>query len=206
METADDPPQIVDPGAGPVPGHAARNGKCVSFFESDTVVLQHWSWRAGKELADTDWLVRKYVITVLPSVASLKTLRSGKSTLAAMKPMIGFGDPIFDKATQPATKLQALALNRSLTTFYRGTTTCPSWATERRCSGRPTPQALRDASLCVRRRRRPVAGARDLLAGIGRVDAGQRRSGLQTASQAEGAQNHAANMRIFPRWNPRAAA
>jgi hypothetical protein len=53
-----------------------------------------------KDLASLDWLVRKYSIGILPSVASLKVLRSGKSVTAAAKPMIGFRDPIFDRAAQ----------------------------------------------------------------------------------------------------------
>jgi CHAT domain-containing protein len=53
-------------------------------------------------------------------VASLKILRGEKSIAIAAKPMIGFGDPIFDRAAQTNAKQQAAALNRSLTTFYRG--------------------------------------------------------------------------------------
>ena len=37
----------------------------------------------GKDLASLDWLIRKYAVTVLPSVASLKILRGEKSTVAA---------------------------------------------------------------------------------------------------------------------------
>jgi CHAT domain-containing protein len=76
----------------------------------------------GKDFASLDWLVRKYAITILPSVASLKVLRGGKAVIVAAKPMIGFGDPIFDRTAQTNTKQQAAALNRSLTTFYRGVT------------------------------------------------------------------------------------
>src|SRR5262249_49399410 len=50
----------------------------------------------GKDLASVDWLVRKYAITVLPSVASLRVLRTDKAVVATAKPMIGFGNPIFD--------------------------------------------------------------------------------------------------------------
>jgi CHAT domain-containing protein len=74
----------------------------------------------GKDLASVDWLVRKYAITVLPSVASLKILRRGKSVVAAAKPMIGFGDPIFDRTAQIGTTPKVASLNRSLTAFYRG--------------------------------------------------------------------------------------
>jgi CHAT domain-containing protein len=74
----------------------------------------------GKDLNSVDWLVRKYAVTVLPSVASLKILRGEKSTGAAIKPMIGFGDPVFYRTTQ--TRPKVAALNRSLTSFYRGVT------------------------------------------------------------------------------------
>ena len=46
-----------------------------------------------------DWLIRKYAVTILPSVASLKTLSREKSTVSAIKPMIGFGNPVFDRTT-----------------------------------------------------------------------------------------------------------
>jgi hypothetical protein len=52
---------------------------------------------AGKKLKEVDWLVRKYAITVLPSTASLKILREGTMTTTAAKPMIGFGDPVFER-------------------------------------------------------------------------------------------------------------
>jgi CHAT domain-containing protein/tetratricopeptide (TPR) repeat protein len=75
----------------------------------------------GKDLTSLDWLVRKYAITILPSVASLKVLRGGKAVPVAAKPMIGFGDPVFDRETQTNAPQQT-ALNRSLTTFFRGVT------------------------------------------------------------------------------------
>jgi CHAT domain-containing protein len=75
----------------------------------------------GKDLSSVGWLVRKYAITVLPSVASLKIL-TGKSTIAAARPLIGFGDPIFDRTAQPAAKPKVASLDRSLPAFYRGVT------------------------------------------------------------------------------------
>ena len=77
----------------------------------------------GKDLASVDWLVRKYAITVLPSVASLKILRTDKDVVVTAKPMIGFGDPIFDRTTQTAVRKHQLAgFNLRLTSFYRGVT------------------------------------------------------------------------------------
>src|SRR5262249_28265357 len=69
----------------------------------------------------TEWFIRKHAITVLPSVASLKVLRVGKP-VAAAKPMIGYGDPVFDRKTETTNKPQLAAFNRSLTSFYRGVT------------------------------------------------------------------------------------
>ena len=77
---------------------------------------------AGKDLGSLDWLIRKYSVAVLPSVASLKILRGDKSTIAALKPMIGFGDPVFDRTTRTIGRPKVAALNRSLTSFYRGVT------------------------------------------------------------------------------------
>ena len=76
----------------------------------------------GKEFASLDWLIRKYAVTVLPSIASLKILREEKSTVAAIKPMIGFGDPVFDRTTPTPGRQHVSALNRSLPSFYRGMT------------------------------------------------------------------------------------
>jgi CHAT domain-containing protein len=77
---------------------------------------------ASQGLASVDWLVRKYAITVLPTIASLRILRQNKSVVSAAKPMIGFGDPVFDRTAQPATKPRAASLDRSLPAFYRGAT------------------------------------------------------------------------------------
>ena len=75
---------------------------------------------SNKDLASFDWLIRKYAVTVLPSIASLKILRGKQSTASALKPMIGFGDPIFDRTMQTTGTQKVSALNRSLTSFYRG--------------------------------------------------------------------------------------
>jgi CHAT domain-containing protein/Tfp pilus assembly protein PilF len=74
----------------------------------------------GKDPNSVDWLIRKYAVTVLPSVATLKILRGEKSTVAALKPMIGFGDPVLDRTTRTIGRPKVAALNRGLTSFYRG--------------------------------------------------------------------------------------
>lgn len=74
---------------------------------------------SGKQLKDVDWLVRSHAVTVLPSVASLKILRSSSQTSAARNPMIAFADPVFSKAARAKAR-QQIAM-RSITSFYRGT-------------------------------------------------------------------------------------
>src|SRR5262249_15527214 len=73
---------------------------------------------SGKPLKELDWLVRSHVITILPSVASLKVLRGRTQAASARKPMIGFADPVFSKAARR--QAQQLAM-RSIASFYRGT-------------------------------------------------------------------------------------
>jgi CHAT domain-containing protein len=73
---------------------------------------------SGKKLKDSDWLIRSHAITVLPSVASLKVLRSGSQASSGHKPMIAFADPVFSKTARE--RAQQLAM-RSITSFYRGT-------------------------------------------------------------------------------------
>jgi CHAT domain-containing protein len=45
---------------------------------------------------DAAWLLKRHAINVLPSVASLKALRLPTRLDRGRKPMIGFGDPLFD--------------------------------------------------------------------------------------------------------------
>jgi CHAT domain-containing protein/Flp pilus assembly protein TadD len=73
----------------------------------------------GKKLKELDWLIRSYAITILPSVASLKVLRSGTQTSSARKPMIAFADPVFSKAARASAEQQATL--GSITSLYRGT-------------------------------------------------------------------------------------
>src|SRR5262249_14922271 len=73
-----------------------------------------------------EWLAKRHAVTVLPSVASLKALRSFPGGAQATKPMIGFGDPVFGSETievaQRGTKKVATRkLNtRSFTDFWQG--------------------------------------------------------------------------------------
>ena len=65
-------------------------------------------------LKDIDWLIKDYAITVLPSIFSLKTMRSVTSRSKADKPMIAFADPIFSGSRANIASL------RSLPSLYRG--------------------------------------------------------------------------------------
>jgi CHAT domain-containing protein len=74
----------------------------------------------GKSLKNVDWLVRSYAITALPSVSSLKILRSRNVSTSDQKPMIAFADPVFSKQPNFAARERKAAM-RSMTTFYSGT-------------------------------------------------------------------------------------
>jgi tetratricopeptide (TPR) repeat protein/CHAT domain-containing protein len=56
------------------------------------------------------WLVKRQAVSVLPSVASLKALRALARKGEGAKPMVGFGDPVFD----PAERAIAIAAWASL--------------------------------------------------------------------------------------------
>src|ERR1700759_1533413 len=60
------------------------------------------------------WLLKRQAVSVLPSVASLKALRGFARRDQAVKPMTGFGDPLFNPADSGGEKRTA---SRSLTSF-----------------------------------------------------------------------------------------
>jgi tetratricopeptide (TPR) repeat protein len=74
---------------------------------------------AGKSLKETDWLVKSYAITVIPSIYSLKTMRAQAAVSSAPKPMIAFADPVFSKQAYAQAGAQQVAM-RSLSSFYQG--------------------------------------------------------------------------------------
>ena len=74
----------------------------------------------GKDLRSTDWLIRRQAIAILPSVYSLKVLRGGKARVAAINPLIGFGDPVFQRVGAETGKL--IASSSGYASFYRGGT------------------------------------------------------------------------------------
>ncbi|HEY2246776.1 MAG TPA: CHAT domain-containing tetratricopeptide repeat protein [Bradyrhizobium sp.] len=50
---------------------------------------------------DAAWLLRRHAVTVLPSVASLRALRSEKRADNGARPFVGFGDPVFQSTPAP---------------------------------------------------------------------------------------------------------
>jgi len=73
---------------------------------------------------DANWLIKRQAVSVVPSVASLKVLRALAGKDAAGKPMVGFGDPVFDPNT-PVSKAGGATPARRLTTrsfgdFWQG--------------------------------------------------------------------------------------
>ena len=75
---------------------------------------------------DAAWLLKRHAVSVLPSVASLKSLRAFARRDHGVKPMTGFGDPLFDPS-QPggdkraATKSAARGVaTGAYTDFWRG--------------------------------------------------------------------------------------
>ena len=73
------------------------------------------------------WLIKRQAVTVLPSVASLKALRGSARKEAATKPMIGFGDPVFNPNAAPLAASRAAGkaaargvITRAYTDFWQG--------------------------------------------------------------------------------------
>ena len=60
------------------------------------LVTEQPDGRVGKfsTYRDVAWLAKKYAMTVLPSVSSLRALRTFARTARASRPFIGFGDPV----------------------------------------------------------------------------------------------------------------
>jgi CHAT domain len=67
---------------------------------------------------EAGWLLKRQAVSVLPSVASLQQLRSFAQRDLAVKPMIGFGDPLFNACAGGSDKPMA---SRSVTSLaYSG--------------------------------------------------------------------------------------
>jgi len=76
---------------------------------------------------DAAWLLKRQAVSVLPALASLKALRQVARRNPGARPMVGFGDPVFD----PAERTKALAerhaaqtrvaVARGYSDFWQGT-------------------------------------------------------------------------------------
>jgi CHAT domain-containing protein len=75
---------------------------------------------------DAAWLLKRQAVSVLPSVASLKALRAFARKGHGVKPMTGFGDPLFDPSKEAGDRRAATrTASRSVVTgayteFWRG--------------------------------------------------------------------------------------
>ena len=71
---------------------------------------------------DAAWLLKRHAVSVLPSVASLKALRSFARKDKAREPLIGFGDPVFnaDEESRPGSEQRSVVATRSYTEFWKG--------------------------------------------------------------------------------------
>ena len=72
------------------------------------------------------WLIKRQALSVLPSVSNLKTLREFAPPEQERKPMIGFGDPVFDPNDSKTAGSQRSggasdATTRGYTGFWHGT-------------------------------------------------------------------------------------
>jgi CHAT domain-containing protein len=81
---------------------------------------------------DAAWLLKRHAISVLPSVASLKALRVLARQDEAARPLVGFGDPIFNAdaeavaAARGAQLRIAAAPTRALSDYWQGVGIEPS--------------------------------------------------------------------------------
>jgi CHAT domain-containing protein len=71
---------------------------------------------------DAAWLLKRHAVSVLPSVASLKALRGFAHKDQGAKPLIGFGDPIFnaEEESRPLAQERSVVTTRSYTEFWQG--------------------------------------------------------------------------------------
>jgi tetratricopeptide (TPR) repeat protein/CHAT domain-containing protein len=82
---------------------------------------------------DAAWLIKRHAVSVLPSVASLKALRGETRRERADRPMVGFGDPVFDPAERARAlevrrraNQQIAALPRAYSEFWQGAAVDPA--------------------------------------------------------------------------------
>jgi CHAT domain-containing protein/tetratricopeptide (TPR) repeat protein len=73
------------------------------------------------------WLIKRHTVSILPSIASLRALRVAKSQTHPVKPMVGFGDPVFNPNEQLITSAGGstasplmTAQKRSFSDYWKG--------------------------------------------------------------------------------------
>jgi hypothetical protein len=76
-----------------------------------------------EDYRDAAWLLKRQATSVLPSVASLKALRRFARKDQGTKPMIGFGDPLFDTMQDGTGDRRAAAGSGTTKSAARGVTT-----------------------------------------------------------------------------------
>ncbi|HZD64088.1 MAG TPA: CHAT domain-containing tetratricopeptide repeat protein [Xanthobacteraceae bacterium] len=72
---------------------------------------------------DAAWLIKRQAVSILPSVSSLQALRSPAQARAGGKPMIGFGDPVFDPRATPGgqpKRSRSRGQARAYSDYWRG--------------------------------------------------------------------------------------
>jgi CHAT domain-containing protein len=73
---------------------------------------------------DAAWLLKRHAVSVLPSVVSLKAVRMFARREQGLKPLIGFGDPIFGPEAEPEASQRTAAaravVTRSYTDYWQG--------------------------------------------------------------------------------------
>ena len=72
------------------------------------------------EYRDADWMVKRYAIAILPSVASVNALRGLAKPAAGGKPLIGFGAPVFGAANSASVvgAMPAASTTKRMTRTY----------------------------------------------------------------------------------------
>jgi CHAT domain-containing protein/Tfp pilus assembly protein PilF len=71
---------------------------------------------------DAAWLLKRHAVSVLPSVASLKALRAFARKEQGAKPLVGFGDPVFnaEEESGPPAQERTTVATRSYPEFWKG--------------------------------------------------------------------------------------
>jgi CHAT domain-containing protein/Tfp pilus assembly protein PilF len=71
---------------------------------------------------EAPWLLKRQAVSVLPSISSLRALRVLTRDNPALKPMVGFADPVFgsESSVSQSAPINLAAKTRSYTDYWRG--------------------------------------------------------------------------------------